>query len=68
MGNFREKEKKAIRNFVIKNYPGNTKEEIKEIVDYHMARYIGSKHGLTIILKEGEGFKGIDKKGNFIDF
>jgi hypothetical protein len=66
MRNFREEEKIAITKFVSKNFSFRG-EKRKEAIQYHLTRVIGSKNDIMVILKENEGFLGIDRKGGIVD-
>lgn len=66
MKGFREEAKGPITKFVNKNFPFGGKKR-KEAIKYHLDRLIGKKDNLVIVLKENEGFLGIDKRGNLVD-
>lgn len=67
----REKAKLPIAKFVIKYFSPEGERIVgkkrKKAIQYHLARLVGRKGDLVIILKEQEGFLGISQQGNLVD-
>jgi len=66
MEGLREEARGAITKFVDRNFPFRGKKR-KEAIQYHLAKLVGRKGNLVVILKEQEGFLGISKQGNLVD-
>jgi len=67
----REKAKLSVAKFVIKNFSPEGERIVgkkrKKAIRYHLARVIGNKDNIVVILKENEGFLEIDEEGNIVD-